>query len=123
MEIGREIRRGGGGPVAPLSYLPEHITQKPLVTDAEITGRAYLRLTVLDRADVVGQVTGALGDEGVGIASVVQRGQSGGSAGTASLVVLTHSASEAALRAALEKIEALSGVTEAPRVIRIEEEV
>ena len=123
MEIGREIRRGGSGPVAPLSYLPEHITQKPLVTDAEITGRAYLRLTVLDRADVVGQVTGALGDEGVGIASVVQRGQSGGSAGTASLVVLTHSASEAALRAALEKIEALSGVTEAPRVIRIEEEV
>jgi hypothetical protein len=64
-----------------------------------------------------------LGAEGVGIASVVQRGQTGGSADTVSIVVLTHSASEAALRAALEKIETLSGVTEAPRVIRIEEEV
>ncbi len=62
------------------------------------------------------------GSEGVGIASVVQREQ-GGSGGTVPVIVLTHPASEAALAAALAKIEALPDVTEAPRVIRIEEDV
>ena len=86
-------------------------------------GRAYLRFTAKDEPGVLSRITGALGEEGVGIASVVQRelGLAGG--GTVPVIVLTHSASEAALRAALEKIEALAEVVEAPRVIRIEEEL
>jgi len=123
MEISREIKRGGCGRVSPLSYLPQHIVPKPAVSDSEIMGRAYLRFTAKDEPGVLSRITGALGEEGVGIASVVQRelGLAGG--GTVPVIVLTHSASEAALRAALEKIEALAEVVEAPRVIRIEEEL
>jgi homoserine dehydrogenase len=122
MEIAREIRRSGSGPVAPLSYLPEHIAPKPMVPDSELSGRAYLRLRAKDQPGVLSLITGALGDEGVGIAQVVQRGDDVGS-GTVPVIVLTHRTNEAALRRAIAKIEALAEVTEAARLIRIEEEV
>ena len=122
IEIAREIKRGQAGPVAPLSYLPRHIVAKETVADSEVIGRAYLRFTAKDEAGVLGHITSALGAEGVGIASVVQREQ-GGSGGTVPVIVLTHPASEASLQAALARIEALPDLTEAPRVIRIEEDV
>ena len=71
---------------------------------------------------MLSRITGALGEEGVGIASVVQR-ETGTGAATVPVIVLTHVASEAALTAALAKIESLAEVTESPRVIRIEEDV
>jgi homoserine dehydrogenase len=122
MEIAREIKRSGSGPVAPLSYLPEHIAPKPMVPDSELSGRAYLRLRAKDQPGVLSLVTGALGDEGVGIAQVVQRGDDVG-AGTVPIIVLTHRTNQAALGRAIAKIEALAEVTEAARLIRIEEEV
>ncbi len=122
MEIAREIRRSGSGPVAPLSYLPEHISPKPFVPDVELSGRAYVRLTAKDQPGVLALITAAFGDEGVGIAQVVQRGDVSG-AGTVPVIVLTHRTNEEALSRALARIEALAEVTETPRRIRIEEDV
>ncbi|MCP4907089.1 MAG: homoserine dehydrogenase [bacterium] len=123
MEISREIRRGGCGPVSPLSYLPRHIVPKPIVSEGEVMGRTYLRFSAKDEPGALSRITGALGQEGVGIASVVQREAACDVTGTVPVVVLTHTASEAALRAALEKIAGFEEVVDAPRVIRIEEEV
>jgi homoserine dehydrogenase len=123
MEIAREIVRSGSGPVAPLSYLPEHISPKPFMPESELSGPAYLRLTAVDRPGVLSLITGALGEEGVGIASVLQRNEEATGKGTVPVVVVTHAASHAALRRALERIEALSEVTEPARFIRIEEDV
>ena len=122
MEISREIQRRQAGAVAPLSYLPQHIVPKESVPDSEISSRVYLRLATQDEPGVLSLVTGALGDEGVGIASIIQRPPEGAGADVA-VIVLTHEASEAALGRALAKIEALSVVRGQPRVIRIEEEV
>jgi len=93
-----------------------------MVEDAELSGRAYLRLRAKDQPGVLSLITGALGDEGIGIAQVVQRGDDSGS-GTVPVIVLTHRTNEAALRRAIGRIEALAEVTEAARVIRIEEEI
>jgi homoserine dehydrogenase len=123
MEISREIKRSGCGPVAPLSYLPQHIVPKPTVSDSEVTGRVYLRFAARDQPGVLSKITGALGSEGIGIASVIQRETAASKGGAVPVIVLTHSASESALRAALAQIESLAEVVEAPRVIRIEEEV
>ncbi|HPG28802.1 MAG TPA: homoserine dehydrogenase, partial [Myxococcota bacterium] len=122
MEIAREIRRSGSGPVAPLSYRPENIAPKPAVPLSEVNGRAYLRLTAKDEPGVLSLITGVLGRAGVGIASVVQR-ERGGRGGTVPVIVLTHTTTEAALRAAVDEIADLGEVTEPPRVIRIEEGV
>jgi homoserine dehydrogenase len=120
VEIAREIRRGAAGRVAPLSYLPEALRPVPLVPMGELFGRAYLRFTAQDRPGVLGHLAGALGEHGIGIESVIQKGR-GGSGDSVPVLVLTHPANEAALRAALERIDALPDVTAPTRLVRIEE--
>ena len=118
MEIAREIQRGSNRPVSPLSYLPAHLTRKPQVPLDETFGRFYVRFECVDRPGVLSHITGALGEHGVGIESVVQKGTGEGSV---PLILLTHPASEGALRAAVERVDALDDVTAKTRLIRIEE--
>jgi homoserine dehydrogenase len=122
VEIAREIRRGGAGRVAPLSYLPEALRSVPLVPLGELEGRAYLRFTAVDRAGVLGHIAGALGEHRIGIESVIQKGR-GSSGDAVPVLVLTHPAREAALRAALERIDALPDVMAPTRLVRIEEKL
>jgi len=123
MEIAREIRRGGSGPVPPLSYLPEHIAPKPVVPDAELAGRAFIRMTARDNPGILGLISTTLGDEGVGIDSVLVREQGGASSNTLSVIVWTRVARQDALQSALHRISALPEISGSPRLIRIEEEV
>jgi homoserine dehydrogenase len=120
MEIAREIRRGSSGRVAPLSYLPEVLESKPLVPLGELEGRFFLHFTARDRAGVLGHLAGELGEHGIGIESVMQKGRAG-SAESVPVIVLTHPAPESAVRAALDRIDALPDVTAPTRLLRIEE--
>ena len=69
---------------------------------------------------MLGHIAGALGEHGIGIESVIQKGR-GGSGDSVPVLVLTHPAREDALRAALERIDALPDVTAPTRLVRIEE--
>ena len=120
IEIARELQRGGSGPVAPLSYLPHHLVPKPLVGLEELSGRFYLRFSAADEPGVLGRIAGALGDQGVGIQSVVQQGGAD-SSGSVPIIVLTHVASEAGLAAALAQVDDEREVTAPTVVVRIEE--
>jgi homoserine dehydrogenase len=120
VEIAREIRRGGSGRVAPLSYLPDALRAVPLVPLGELSGLFYLRFTALDRAGVLAHVAGALGDCGIGIESVIQKGR-GEHTASVPVLVRTHRARESAVRAALEAIDRLPDVTAPTRLVRIEE--
>jgi homoserine dehydrogenase len=121
MEIAREIRRGSAGRVAPLAYVPQHLRPRTLLPLGEIEGRAFLRFTALDHPGALSHITGALGDAGVGIESVIQEGQ--GEAGDSlPVVVLTHAAREAAVRQALAVIDRLPDVTAPTLFVRVEEE-
>ncbi len=122
IEIARELQRGGAGPVAPLSYLPHHLVPKPSVALDEQSGRFYLRFTVADELGVLAEIAGALGENGVGIESVVQKG-SLESETVVPIIVLTHRANEAALRDALAQMDELQEVKAPTLVVRIEEEV
>jgi homoserine dehydrogenase len=86
-----------------------------------VTGRVYLRISVKSRPAVLGEITAALGAAAVGIETVVQRQHDGSD--NASIIILTQTTNQAALSTAIEQIAGLADVTEAPRVIRIEEEV
>jgi homoserine dehydrogenase len=122
MEIAREIRRGGSGRVSPLSYPHGGLRDHPLAPMGDLYARCYLRFTAVDRPGVLSHITGALGEEGIGIESVLQPGR--GEAGeSVPVLVFTHPAKEAAVRRALEQIDGLPDVTAPTRLIRIEDEL
>jgi homoserine dehydrogenase len=122
MEIAREIRRGAAGRVAPLSYAPGALREKTLVPLGDLHGRYYLNFTAADAPGVLAHITGALGAHGISIESVLQKGRAE-ARGSVPVIVLTHPAREADVRAALQAIDALEDVTAPTRLVRIEEEL
>jgi homoserine dehydrogenase len=121
MEISREIRRGSAGRVAPLSYVPTELRPKPLVPLGELYARCYLVFTVLDRPGCLGKLATVLGEHGISIESVIQKGH--GEEASVPIVVLTHPAREESVRRALAVVDGMPEVTEPTRLIRIEEEL
>ncbi len=122
MEIAREIHRDASGRVSPLSYPHGGLRDHPLAPLGDRHGRCYLRFTAVDRPGVLSHITGALGEEGVGIESVLQPGR--GDAGeSVPVLVFTHPAEEAAVRRALEHVDGLPDVTAPTKLIRIEDDL
>jgi len=122
MEIGREISRSGSQRVAPLSYAPGEMAERPLAGTGSLQGSCYLRFTAVDRPGVLAHITGALGERGVGIESVFQEGQ-GEEGASVPVVMLTHPAAESAVREAIDAIDRHADVTAPTKLIRIEEEL
>jgi len=85
----------------------------------ELKTQYYVRLTVADRAGVLAQIAGVLGDLGISIASVIQK-NADAAAQTAEMVVMTHPAQEAAMQEALRQMDGLEVVTEVGNLIRVE---
>jgi len=121
MELARELRRGASGRVPPLSYGRSAFKRKELVPQRELQGRFYLRFSVLDEPGVLSVLSGALGDKGVGIESVLQKGR-GLAVESVAVIVVTHPAAEGAVREVLREIDAWPSVCAATHLIRIEEE-
>ncbi|MFP8874764.1 MAG: homoserine dehydrogenase [Myxococcota bacterium] len=120
MEVARELRRGTSMRVPPLSYPHDCLERKPLLPLDELHARCYLRFTAVDRPGVLAHITAALGDRGIGIESVIQRGMTP-SADVVSVVVLTHAVAESAVRSAIQHIDGLPDVAAVTRLVRIEE--
>jgi len=87
----------------------------------ETRSQYYLRFNVPDRPGVMAALSGALGESGISIASMIQRGRKEGGA-PVSVVMMTHVAVEADLRSALSKIEGMKICADPTMVIRIEGE-
>jgi homoserine dehydrogenase len=103
------VMTGGARPPAPPLALR-------LVEDVE--SAFYLHLDVVDRPGVLAAVMQVLGEQGVSIKSVVQRGLGE----NARLVMVTHPVLESSLRAAIERVGDFDFVRSAPRTIRVIEE-
>ena len=92
--------------------------ERKLASMADVETRYYVRFSVYDRPGVLAKITGALGERGVSIEQLVQQGR-----GTADVpvdvVMLTHEAREAAMKAALAAIGASEYVAREPRMIRV----
>ncbi|MCA9234066.1 MAG: homoserine dehydrogenase [Planctomycetales bacterium] len=80
---------------------------------ADSTGRRYVRLMVDDHPGVLAGVTKAFGDEGISIASVLQKEPLAGE-DVVPLVVMTHAASEAAIDKACATIAAMKSCRSEP---------
>ena len=110
-----DVARGEFGPAfampaARLQDLP------PADQNAHV-GRFYLRLTVADRPGVLAEITAHLRDAGVSIESLIQRGQAAG--GGVFVVMVTHSAVERQVRAALAAFAGSENIIGAPMMMHI----
>jgi homoserine dehydrogenase len=88
----------------------------PLVTD--VSSSFYLHLEVADEPGVLAKIAQLLGENGISVKSVVQRGIGD----DARLVMVVHECLESRFARAVEQIGALAEVRSAPRFIRVIEE-
>jgi homoserine dehydrogenase len=87
---------------------------------SEIRSRYYLRFSVHDRPGVLAAIAGALSRHEVSIAQVIQK-EAGPGAQSVCLVMLTHSAPERAMSAALDEAGSLDCCRGRAKVIRVED--
>jgi homoserine dehydrogenase len=86
----------------------------------DLLSRFYIRVEVMDRPGVLAGIGGAFGDNGVSIASVIQK-ETDEEAQTAELVILTHAAREAAVQASISRLDALDVVRQVGNFLRVED--
>lgn len=94
-----------------------------LTPDTAIRSRFYLRFTIADRPGMLARIAKVLGEHAISIASVIQHdpGDDAPPDSPVPLVIMTHTAVEAAMTAALVEIDA-HDLVRAPSVcLRVEE--
>jgi len=120
VDLARNILSGARKRVPLLSYQMENIKKIPVMSIDEIFTNYYFRFSVLDQPGVLSKISGVLGDHGISIKSVHQKGRK--SEGSVPIVMLTYLAREADVKKALSEIAALDIVSDKSVLIRIEDE-
>ncbi len=87
---------------------------------AEIVNRFYIRVEVADQPGVLAGIARCFGDNGVSIASVIQK-ETDEAAQTAEIVIMTHAARESAVQASTTDIARLDEVRQVGTVLRVED--
>ena len=118
IDIARNQRWGVSGRVPPTSFQWTQRVPLRIRPIEEIASMYYLRFTVVDRPGVLSKIAGVLGEHGISISSVLQKGREEGQA--VPLVVMTHRSSERAVQAALDVINQMPVVLEKTTLLRIE---
>ena len=119
VDIARNLARDNTGRVPLRSFQPANIGRIPIVPMDDLVAHYYFRFTVKDQPGVLSTISGILGDYGISIQSVQQKGRK--SVGAVPVVMLSHQAREADVQKAFQRIEALDVVDEKPMLIRLEE--
>jgi homoserine dehydrogenase len=120
VDIARNLLSDASGRVPLLSYQMGNIRKIPIMPVDEILTHYYFRFAAMDRPGVLSKISGILGDLGISIKSVHQKGRK--TKGPVPIVMLTHLAKEADVRKAMAKITDLAVVKNRPVLIRIEDE-
>jgi homoserine dehydrogenase len=81
-------------------------------------GRSYIRFTVPDRPGVLADITAAMRDAGVSIASMIQRGEDA-KTGEVILAIVTHEGPESAVTEALRILDGSDSLAAQPLVMQI----
>lgn len=106
--------RGGRGP------LESRYAELPLLGIADAMTRYQVRLRVVDRPGVLAQVAQAFAGHGVSIEAVRQSTPGPAGVDHADLLVITHTARDAALSATVGTLEGLEVVRDVLSVLRVE---
>ena len=101
--------------------LPVTVGKRSLRPMDELETHYYIRFTVQDRPGVMAVIGRALADEEVSIESMIQHRHAEGSAFPATMSIVTHRAREAAVQAAIARVEASEISEDKAFILRVEE--
>jgi homoserine dehydrogenase len=119
VDIARNILAGISRRCAPLGYLDERVKRLTIKPMGEIVSKYYIRFNVVDRPGVLAMISGALGNSGISIESMMQTARS--ESDTVPIVIMTHEAREMDVRKALAEIDAFDIIREKSNLVRIED--
>ncbi len=114
-DVMRNLAKSAQHRVPAVPSTGENLPVKPM---QDVQSRYYLRLMPADKPGVLAQFTGILGEHGISIESVLQKGSARD--GHVPVVLITHEAREADVTKAIEKIDALDVVRAGTVRLRIE---
>lgn len=121
VDIGRNILKNVPRRVPARAHCEETIEEINLMPMDDIKTNYYFRFSAADRPGVLSRISGILGENDISIATVIQQGRKLN--GAVPLVMTTHSAREANVRKALDKINRLDDIVQGQTVrLRIEDD-
>lgn len=103
-----------------LAFQADSLSDIPILSPEEFETAYYLRMNAADKPGVLADVTRLLGDQGISIKAIVQKGAGNEDDKPVSIVLLTHKAREASMNAALDAIAQLASVAGPITRIRVE---
>ncbi len=116
--IARNLLSGATGRVPPASFRQDQRRPLRVRPIDEIRSLYYMRFMVLDKPGVLSQISGVLGRYGISISSVLQQGRKEGQ--TVPVVIMTHTATERDVQAALREIDRMAFISQPTTLIRVE---
>lgn len=120
MDISRTLLQGGKSRIPPLTVMREHLRELSVLPIAEVRSEYYLRFQVLDRPGVLARMTAEMGQRGISIRSMIQPDQALHPADPVQVILTTHRAREADVRASLAAIAKMDFIQGPTQLIRIE---
>jgi len=120
VDVARNLMSGTTGRVPLLAFHRGRIRKIPVLPVDEISTHYYFRFSALDQPGVLSKISGVLGDHDISIKFVYQKGRK--TNGSVPVVMVTHRAREADVKAALHRVADIEVVNDRPVLIRIEDE-
>lgn len=99
-----------------LAFLPELLSDMPIVPMEEVETAYYLRLQAMDKPGVLADITRILADSGISISAMVQK-EHAEEEDKVNIIMLTHTTIEKNINTAIDHIERLPAM--AGKVVRI----
>jgi homoserine dehydrogenase len=115
VQAARDIVNGVGAQTVGKAQSDRSI--KPML---DIITRYYIRMNIADRAGVLAQIAGLLGEGNISISSAIQK-EADEKTNTAEIVIMTHPAQEKAMQQAIERLDRLEAVREINNFVRVED--
>jgi homoserine dehydrogenase len=119
VDLARDISVGQADPVPELGFVDEAVRTLPLVPMADIQTPWYLRIEAHDKPGVLSQVARILSDQGISIEALIQKAPAEGET-RVPVVVLTNTAVQSRVDAAVAAIEGLDSISGEIARIRVE---
>jgi len=119
VDVARNILNNSMGRVPYFGYQADRVKPRTIKSPRDLMAKYYFRVSAHDRPGVLSKISGILGENDISIESVHQKGRD--LVGAVPIVMITHEAREAAVYAALSRIDDLDVVKDKTVMIRIED--